>query len=55
MLEADPSLSHIDAQKGLILAAKDKGRQMQQGLDLILAEMNSMAALLRPTGTAARP
>jgi ribosome-associated translation inhibitor RaiA len=55
VLEADPSLAHIDAQKGLILAAKDKGRQMQQGLDLILAEMNSMAALLRPTGTAARP
>jgi ribosome-associated translation inhibitor RaiA len=54
VLEADPSLAHIDAQKGLILAAKDKGRQVQQGLDRILAEMNSMAALLRPPGTAAR-
>ena len=55
VLEADPSLAHIDAQKGLILAAKDKGRQVQQGLDRVLAEMNSMAALLRPPGTAARP
>jgi hypothetical protein len=55
VLEADPSLAHIDAQKGLILAANDKGRQVQQGLDRVLAEMNSMAALLRPPGTAARP
>jgi ribosome-associated translation inhibitor RaiA len=54
VLEAEPTLAHIDAQKGLILAAKDKGRQVQQGLDRILAEMNSMAALLRPPGTAAR-
>jgi hypothetical protein len=54
VLEADPSLAHIDAQKGLILGAKDKGRQVQQGLDRILAEMNSMTALLRPPGTANR-
>ena len=54
VLEADPSLAHIDPQKGLILAAKDKGRQVQQGLDRILAEMNSMTALLRPPGTAAK-
>jgi hypothetical protein len=47
VLEADPILAHIDAQKGLILAAKDKGRQVQQGLDRILAELNSMTALLR--------
>jgi hypothetical protein len=53
VLEADPSLAHIDAQKGLILAAKDKGRQVQQALDRILAEMNSMVALLRPPGAAA--
>jgi hypothetical protein len=51
VLEADPSLARIDAQKGLILAAKDKGRQVQQGLDRILAEMNSMTALLRPPAT----
>ena len=54
VLEADPSLAHINAQKDLILAAKDKGRQVQQGLDRILAEMNSMTALLRPSGTAAK-
>jgi len=40
----------IDAQKSLILAAKDKGRQVQQGLDRILAEMNGITALLRPAG-----
>ena len=54
VLEADPTLARIDAQKGLILAAKDKGRQVQQGLDRFLAEMNSAVALLRPPGTAAR-
>ena len=48
VLEADPTLARIDAQKSLILAAKDKGRQVQQGLDRFLAEMNSVAALLRP-------
>ena len=48
VLEADPSLARVNAQKGLILAAKDKGRQVQQGLDRILSEMNSMTALLRP-------
>ena len=51
VLEAEPTLAHIDAQKPLILAAKDKGRQLQQGLDRILAEMNSMTALLRPPAT----
>jgi hypothetical protein len=54
VLEADPSLSRIHAQKSLILAAKDKGRQVQQGLDRILAEMNTMTAMLRPPGTAAK-
>jgi hypothetical protein len=54
VLEADPTLARIDAQKSLILAAKDKGRQVQQGLDRILAEMNTMTALLRPPGNAAR-
>jgi hypothetical protein len=48
VLEADPTLARIDAQKALLLAAKDKGRQVQQGLDRILAEMNSMTTLLRP-------
>lgn len=51
VLEAEPTLARIDAQKGLILAAKDKGRQVQQGLDRILAEMNSTSALLTPPGT----
>ena len=50
VLEADLSLVRIDAQKSLMLAAKDKGRQVQQGLDRILAEMNAMTALLRPAG-----
>jgi len=50
VLEAEPTLVRIDSQKSLILAAKDKGRQVQQGLDRILAEMNAMTALLRPAG-----
>jgi ribosome-associated translation inhibitor RaiA len=54
ILEADPSLDRIDSAKSVILAAKDEGRQVQQGLDRILAEMNSMTALLRPPGTAAK-
>jgi hypothetical protein len=54
VLEADPSLARIDSAKSLILAAKDKGRQVQQGLDHLLAEMNSMTALLRPPGAAPR-
>jgi hypothetical protein len=48
VLEADPSLARIDAAKSLILAAQDKGRQVEQALDRLLAEMNSMTALLRP-------
>jgi len=52
VLEAEPSLGRIDAQKDLILAAGDKGRQVQQGLDRLLAEMNSMTAMLRPSGAA---
>jgi len=54
LLEADPSLVRIASAKGLILAAQDKGRQVQQGLDRLLAEMNSMTALLRPPGAAPR-
>lgn len=50
VLEADPSLTCIDSAKSLILAAKDKGRQVQQGLDRLLTEMNSMTGLLRPPG-----
>jgi hypothetical protein len=54
VLEADPSLARIDSAKSVMLAAKDKGRQVQQGLDRLLAEMNSMTALLRPPGAAPR-
>jgi hypothetical protein len=54
VLEADPSLARIDSAKSVMLAAKDKGRQVQQGLDRLLAEMNSMTALLRPPGAALR-
>jgi hypothetical protein len=50
VLEADPSLARIDASKSLLLAASDKGRQVQQGLERVLAEMNSMTAMLRPPG-----
>ncbi len=51
VLEAEPTLARIDAQKSLILAAEDKGRQVQQALDRVLAEMNSTSALLTPPGT----
>ena len=54
VLEADPSLARIDAAKSLILAAQDKGREVHQGLDRLLAEMNSMTALLRPPGAVPR-
>jgi hypothetical protein len=54
VLEADPSLARIVAEQSLILAAKDKGWQVQQGLARVLAEMNAMTATLRPAGTAAR-
>jgi len=54
VLEADPSLVRVDAAKSLMLTAKDKGRQVQHGLDCLLAEMNSMTALLRPAGAAPR-
>jgi small-conductance mechanosensitive channel len=52
VLEAESNLARIDAEKSLILAAGDKGRQVEQGLDRLLAEMNSMTALLRPPGAA---
>ena len=51
VLETDPSLAHIAAAKSLILAAQDKGRHVHQGLNRVLAEMNSMTAMLRPPGT----
>jgi hypothetical protein len=52
ILETEPTLTRIDSAKDVILAAKDKGRQLQQGLDRVLSEMNAMTALLRPPGTA---
>jgi hypothetical protein len=52
VLHADPSLAHIAAQKALILSAEEKGRQVQAGMARILAEMNSMTALLRPPAAA---
>ena len=54
VLESDHSLAHIDAQKDLILAARDKGGQVQQGLSRVLAEMNSMTAMLKPPGATAK-
>ena len=54
VLEAEPDLARIDAQKSLILAAGEKGRQIQQGLNRLLAEMNSWVALLTPAGPAPR-
>jgi membrane-bound lytic murein transglycosylase len=53
VLDQEPTLAHIDAQKNLILAADEKGRQVQESLERILAEMNTMSALLRaPDATA---
>ncbi len=52
VLEAEPGLARIDAEKSLILAAGEKGRQIQQGLDRLLSEMNSWVALLTPAGSA---
>ena len=53
VLDQEPTLAHIDAQKSLILAADEKGKQVQQSLERILAEMNTMTALLRtPDATA---
>lgn len=54
VLESDPSLARIDAQKNLILSAKDRSRKVEQGLDLVLLEMNSMVALLRPGNATAK-
>jgi hypothetical protein len=51
-LEASPTLARIDSEKSLILSAKAKGREVEEDLDRILAEMNSMVALLTPPGTA---
>jgi hypothetical protein len=53
VLEQEPTLAHIDAQKNLILAADEKGKTVQQNLERILTEMNRMTALLRgPDGSA---
>jgi len=52
VLDAEPTLARIDAAKSAILSAQDKGRLVQLGLDRILAEMNSIIAMLRPAGTA---
>ena len=53
LLEQEPTLAHIDAQKNLILAADEKGKTVQQNLERILTEMNRMTALLRgPDGAA---
>lgn len=55
VLDDEPTLAHIDAQKSLILAADEKGRQVQESMERILAEMNTMSALLRaPDATAKR-
>jgi hypothetical protein len=55
MLESDPSLARIDSAKPVILSAKDRSRRVEQGLDLVLLEMNSMVALLRPAAPVAKP
>jgi hypothetical protein len=53
VLDEAPTLAHIDAQKTVILAADEKGKQVQQNLERILAEMNTMTGLLRaPEATA---
>ncbi len=55
VLEANPSLVRIDEQKALFLATKDKGRQVQQALDRILAEINSIIAILTPRAAIPKP
>jgi ribosome-associated translation inhibitor RaiA len=55
VLEAETTLVRIDAAKGLILGAQEKGRQVEQGLERVLAEMNSMTAMLRPPGILPKP
>jgi Protein of unknown function (DUF2959) len=54
VLEANPALAGIDAQKPLVLATKDKGREVQQALDRILVAMNSVMASLTPPAAAAQ-
>jgi hypothetical protein len=46
VLENGPTLARINANKDLILAAEEKGTEIQHDLEKILAEMNTMTALL---------
>ena len=54
VLEAEPDLTHIDAQKALFLAAQDKGHQVLQALKRILAEINTVTAMLTPPAEASK-
>ena len=47
VLDQEPTLAGIAGQKDLILSADEKGKQVQEGLERILAEMNTITALLR--------
>jgi hypothetical protein len=54
VLEQEPTLAHIDAQKELILAADEKGETVEHGLERILSEMNTITVLLRGPKETAR-
>jgi hypothetical protein len=51
VLEKGPTLARINAHKSLIMAADEKGTALQRNLDKILAEMNTMTALLKEPET----
>ena len=53
VLDQEPTLAGIAAQKALILSADEKGKQVEEALERILAEMNTMTALLRAPEAAA--
>lgn len=47
VLDQEPTLMGVAAQKALIMLADEEGKRVQDGLERILAEMNTMTALLR--------
>ncbi len=51
VLEQGPTLARINAHKSLIMATDEKGTELQHNLDKILAEMNTMTALLKAPET----
>jgi hypothetical protein len=48
VLESNPTLPGVDGAKESIRTARKQGRQVQEGLEAVLAELNTMATTLRP-------